>query len=313
MSRPLLQERQPRCPDSVGNLSLALYHTWQRDQIWVQVTVYIDESGTHDAEVMILAGLVGRLGQWVTFDQKWKRLLKSEELPYFHLKKFKHDQPPFREKSPPFGSWSATRKDRVLRKIDRIIHRNTLFGFTIALKATDYSEIYRPGEKPRKTRLDSKYGLCFRMCLSMVPALVQAALPGREIDLYFVLEHGHENFGDAQRVFDEFKDRGPPHIAKMLRTATPGRKAEFPGLQGADTPAHLAFGFESKSDVPVIALERPAAEMLARKSPLSDAPIYRTRFTAENLKEARQNAIDEVTRRLDWQKKRREGVRDGEG
>ncbi len=295
--------RRPAQPGSVGRLSLALTHTWQQDQIWVEVTTYIDESGTHGAEVMTIGGLVGRLGQWRQFDLKWNKLLRNEEIPYFHLRKFKHDQPPFRETKPPHRSWQPKRKDRVLRAVDRIIHRNTLFGFTIALSASDYAGIYLPGDKPRKTRLDSKYGLCFRMCLSIVPDLVQAALPGREIDLYFVLEDGHANFGDAQRVLNEFKDRGPPHIAKMLRTATPGRKAEFPGLQGADIPAHLSFGSELKGDVPVIDLERPAAEMLARKSPLSDAPIYRTRFTAENLKEARQNAIDEVTRRLEYRRK----------
>jgi hypothetical protein len=297
----------PAQPGSVGKLSLALYHRWQPDQFWVQVTAYIDESGTHNADVMTLGGLVGRLGQWTSFDAKWNKLLKKEGIPYFHLKSFKGDDKPFRDKKG--RSWSADRKDRVLKEVDRIIHRNTLFGFTIALKASDFSEIYLPGDKPRKARLDSKYGLCFRMCLSMVPDLVQAAFPNQDIDLYFVLENGAKNIGDAFRVFDEFKKRGPKHIAKILRTATPGEKVEFPGLQGADIPAHLSFVSESKDAPPVIDLQKPAAEMLAHKSRWSRTPIFRSRFTEENLREARSNAIEEVTRRLEyWHHKKRKNA-----
>jgi hypothetical protein len=53
----------------------------------VIVTVYIDESGTHESGYTILGGWVGRLGQWATFDPKWNSLLKRSDLTYFHSKK----------------------------------------------------------------------------------------------------------------------------------------------------------------------------------------------------------------------------------
>jgi hypothetical protein len=47
-----------------------------RKRLFVIVTVYIDESGTHDGSpVLIMAGWVGRFGQWASFDPKWERLL----------------------------------------------------------------------------------------------------------------------------------------------------------------------------------------------------------------------------------------------
>ena len=49
------------------------------------VTVYIDESGTHDSGYTILGGWVGRLGQWAGFDPKWDKLLKRSELTYFFI------------------------------------------------------------------------------------------------------------------------------------------------------------------------------------------------------------------------------------
>jgi hypothetical protein len=66
----------------------------------VIVTVFMDESGTHDSPVTILAGWVARLGQWAAFDPKWDRLLKRNGLSYFHSKKMRHSNGDFR-------GWSA--------------------------------------------------------------------------------------------------------------------------------------------------------------------------------------------------------------
>ena len=77
------------------------------------VTVYIDESGTHGSPVTILGGWVGRLGQWATFDSKWKKLLKGDKLTYFHSRKFRHTKGEFKD-------WNAERKNAFLDKAQRV-------------------------------------------------------------------------------------------------------------------------------------------------------------------------------------------------
>src|SRR5260221_10147590 len=67
----------------------AIYHRWDPAQIFVIVTAYGDESGTHDgpdgSPIMMLAGYVATLGQWNRFDVGWRRAIARAGLPgYFH-------------------------------------------------------------------------------------------------------------------------------------------------------------------------------------------------------------------------------------
>jgi hypothetical protein len=55
----------------------------------VKVTVYGDESGTHDgpggSSIMMLSGYVSTLDQWNRFDRAWKHALRFAGLPgYYH-------------------------------------------------------------------------------------------------------------------------------------------------------------------------------------------------------------------------------------
>jgi hypothetical protein len=55
-------------------LALGTYHRWEPEQLYVFVTAYGDESGTHgQSPVMMLAGYVSTLQEWNYFDPQWKR------------------------------------------------------------------------------------------------------------------------------------------------------------------------------------------------------------------------------------------------
>lgn len=284
----------PSEPGSVGSLALALMHAWNPERLFVLVTVYIDESGTHDSPLMTMAGLVGRLGQWATFDAKWKAMLAKDGIEFYHAKKMIHGQDQFR-------GWSQARKEASAKQVNKIIQRHSQFGFTLVLKDDEYRDHYQmPGVvRPRKLRLDSRYGLCFRMCLAIVPDLVRQTWSDHEIDLHFVLESGHKNYGDAERVFHEVKEDNQPNISNLLRTISSGSKREFPGLQGADVPAHVSFGFETSGDVPVVDLGGPhmAAEMMSKKSSLKKAPTFRYHIKPETLREVRRLQEDDLENR----------------
>src|SRR5271166_2664050 len=48
-------------------------------------TVYLDESGTHDASpILVMGAVAATANQWQIFDRQWEAVLEREQLPYIH-------------------------------------------------------------------------------------------------------------------------------------------------------------------------------------------------------------------------------------
>jgi hypothetical protein len=165
------------------------YSVWPPSRLFVIVTIYIDESGTHGSPVTILAGWVGRLGQWATFDPKWNRLLKRSDLSHFHSKTMRHSGGEFK-------GWTIAEKQAFLAKAAKL-GKTLEFGFTIILGENDYQEHYLAGHRPKEVQLDSRYGLCFRYCLGLIPSLAIRSFKKNDLEISFVLKSGHVNLGDC--------------------------------------------------------------------------------------------------------------------
>ena len=263
----------PLQPGAVGSLALALFHKWEPERLFVLVTVYIDESGTHGSGYTILGGWVGRLGQWSGFDPEWRRLLKQNGLPYFHSRKLRHSKPPFE-------GWRDDRKSAFMAKAARLATKNLAFGFTVSLSDSDYDEHYVAGYRPKRAPLDSRYGLCFRFMVGVVSNLIREAFPNRPLDVHFVLESGHRNYGDAERVFHLIKSSKEPKedwLVAMLRTLTSGDKKDFPGLQVADVLAYNAFAHFTRSPTTFSSLPREKPLSHAKKSSRGVPLLHLTR------------------------------------
>jgi hypothetical protein len=182
--------------------------------------------------------------------------------------------------------------------------RHTLFGFTIMLRKREYDEFYIAGHRPREVPLDSQYGICFRACLSTVPQMIKDALPDKgNIDIYFVLESGHKNYGDAERIFHIVKKRGPPEIAKMLHTVSAGDKRDYPGLQAADVNAHTGFNSEGLAD-PGYGKEVVYTVKEAKKVGKTKSPVFRMHVKPETLTKFKSFILDEIEEKTARRKKR---------
>lgn len=106
-----------------------------------------------------------------------------------------------------------------------------MFGFSMRVDNDDYRHYKAnlPSEFPR----DSQYGLCFRAMLrTTVDTAEKYARASDGIRVHFVLEEGHKNAGDADRIFSEAKKIDG--LGERLGTLTFGEKKRFPGLQAAD-------------------------------------------------------------------------------
>jgi hypothetical protein len=124
-------------------------------------------------------------------------------------------------------------------------------GVTMALDNETYETDYKGGETPKKLRLDTKYGLCFRQCLLFfILEGLKRVRKKRYPKLQFVLESGHKNAGDALRIFNEVKKELQDNDCDMLGDLIFADKDECDPLMMADFLAHTTFMMERKSEGP---------------------------------------------------------------
>jgi hypothetical protein len=86
--------------------------------------------------------------------------------------------------------------------------------------------------------LDTKYGFCFRGCLTHLLQHIKS--PDNTLNI--VMESGHRNSGDARRIFDQVKARGlKPGFENLLGTLAFTEKKDCRLLGIADFLAYTTF------------------------------------------------------------------------
>jgi Protein of unknown function (DUF3800) len=282
----------PRSPGAIGALALAVFHDWEPDRrLFVIISIFIDESGTHQGSpIMTLGGRVARLGQWVDFDRAWRRLLKREGLDYFHGTEF-------RGKKGQFKGWKDARCASFLSEAQKLVGKYTLFGFAVTMKHDDYKDVYRAGNKPNKLKVDSKYGLCFRLCLLHVPRVIRRSLKSKTLQVNFVLESGDPGSGDAKPVLDEAKKFAPTELSEVLGILSYGDKKTIPGLQAADLIAFSAFHAEQTGRIPLLDLHKNHTIDEGRKRVPYKSPVIKLELTPEVMTELISKGLIEIEER----------------
>src|SRR3990167_5522845 len=191
----------PRHPGSIGSLALALFHKWEPKRLFVILTAYLDESGTHDGSpVTIMAGMMANVRQWDRFEREFKYAQRKHKFKIFHTKKFKR-------RDGDFKGWTNERCLALIADLSKLTQTAFMESVVMRLDNETYENEYKVGERPNKLRLDSKYGLCFRECLYHFLREIIRRMPHGKIErLHIVLENGHRNAGDADRIFYEVKE-----------------------------------------------------------------------------------------------------------
>jgi hypothetical protein len=266
-----------------GSRALSLDWVWKSNGIFVIVDTYIDESGTHKSSPhLIMGGMVGRLGQWAYFDKLWGKMLRKEQVAYYHTKSMK-------DSDGPFVGWSMERKAKLITKCGDIQQRATMFCFSIKLCKDEYLEHYKNGQQPKKVQLDTMYGMCFRYCAILVADLLKKTLDKPDLTINFILEEGAKNFGQAKKIFGELKAEDA--FKNTFGAINPGEKIKFPGLQGADFVSHTTFLAEQDTpdltDFPAGANVEDARKIIGHRS-----PAFRCHIGPEVLADWKQRMLD---------------------
>ena len=190
-------------------------------------TCYLDESGTHaGSPLTIMGGVLASEAEWEQVDTSLQEIRVRYGFTNFHGTEFKG-------RSGEFKDWDAGKSLCLVIELVKLSCEVST-SMTIAhLLMSDYQEHYRTNAAGR---IETAYGMVFRMCLVSFLEDLDKTVPGKNkpvIDV--VIENGHRNAGDAERVFLELRDTVKAKFGvDRLGTFSRATKADSTRLMLAD-------------------------------------------------------------------------------
>lgn len=219
---------------------MALEYRGDPDAVLMIFTAYIDEADTHGpAPDMIMAGFLGSGRQWQLFLRRLREMQRKDGFNIFHATEFKHH-------AGEFAGWGDAKSLAFAHKLTGLVARDLEQGIALDLPYDADAE-YRDTPNPKGVAYDSHYGLCFRYCLSHL--INTLAATGKKHRLRVVLERGHKNAGNCERIFDEIKLTHRAKGIHMLGDFTLARKDEAAPLMAADFLAHSYMMLRDSGDL----------------------------------------------------------------
>jgi hypothetical protein len=208
----------------------------------MELIAYLDEAGTHGgSSLTVLAGWVADVDRWVSFDAASAGLLARNGLTHVHGTELMGGKGPFK-------GWPRDRRATLSGEIAEICLKHTLFGIVCLLDNAEYDRVYigdNAEMRKKRSALDSKYGVCFRTAISLIPRLVERASLVDGSSLKIILEDGHQNVGAAPEIFRAFNELADEPIRSLLKEVKVDQKRASYGLQAADMLAYPAWRGET--------------------------------------------------------------------
>jgi Protein of unknown function (DUF3800) len=278
--------------DFIGELCIALAHRWEPERLFVIFTAYFDEAASHGPSPRLVMGaLLGNAYEWRRLETHLRRLQAKYGFTIFHAKDFKAHKDEFRGWPP--GDYPALVSD-----LTDLIRTTLTEGVTMTLPRDRYLAEYRAPPVPSGMRLDSQYGLCFRACLAHLVDIILSR-GGKNHTLHVVIESGHTNVRDTDRIFNEIKLELEERGIRLLGTITVAQKTDpnAKPLMVADFLAHSHYLFDSASQ----AGKAPTYEDMTVGVPNKkyDAGLTFLKFEEGSLQAIKQRFAENRQRRMD--------------
>ncbi len=126
------------------------------------MTVYFDDSGTHDqSDIAVAACLISDVMRWKSYESEWKSVLDNAGIrdAGFHMAAFN-----FRKR--PFDGWIEEKRHHVIKALIDIINRHAFVGIVTAVVKKDYDALVTG---PLREKLGSQhYTFAVQSCLAFV-------------------------------------------------------------------------------------------------------------------------------------------------
>lgn len=223
--------------------------------IFVKISIYADESGTHDPEGIepgskypIIAGFAAHRQEWVRFCGRWQVVLNDYKAPYFHFRewsaasaaiRFKKEETPKLRKNPYFG-WTLKRLDSFLITLAEIAGEGDKIPIAGAIKIPAFHKIKAALEinNPDKIQMgNDPYKFCLGEFFHVYhkETFLQWGNFDCPVTCFFDQNDKPEWKAAVHEVFDAFK-KADPRLGEIV-FADKKKKPHFP-LQAADMLAY---------------------------------------------------------------------------
>lgn len=209
-----------------------------------------DASGTHSRSgKMLLAGHIGTVAEWQRLEDRWKKLKRKFDLNQIHATDAYYWMNS--------GRWSHEQWSELYNSCWKCFNR--LQGkVAIALDRSVYDEVFTSESAMRRqSKVDTCYGLCFRLALDTLVQLVINSYSIRPIKIKVIAEKepGVGVIVDLCRSYES--DVLRPELEKVsLEPMIKGKK--MPALQAADVLAWTWYKMINSTPMYSDALEHKA-------------------------------------------------------
>lgn len=187
---------------------------------------FIDDSGSGgDSPWYVLAGYVGTVEAWDSFDGSWLNILDGPpKLEYFKASEA--------ESLRPNGQWAAVTKEqrdaRIAAFID-VIGQHAKRAFYVRTRQQDYNDIIKPYVP---SEWDNAYFFLFISCIAAAISLEKYAGSGAPIDFVFDNADKKRIANPSLRLYDKFGDLS--HFSGRITNIHYEDDKIFRPLQAAD-------------------------------------------------------------------------------
>lgn len=214
---------------------------------FLNLTAYCDESyahreSAHVVKPFIIAGYIGRRKIWKAFEREWRRLLKAEKLPYFHMadcegaagKLFGHID---------LKTEAGRReRDRLQTVFIDAINRYQVYGVAVGVPQGDMAALhdelaqFRPPLPGQKQSMVTPYMFALEVCFNAMIARLKGVDESERLAFVFDQQQEYEGRAHALRAHLVENDLYPN--ANRLGPLTYDDKKLAVPLQAADILAY---------------------------------------------------------------------------
>jgi len=264
-------------------MARALHPTWCRERIVTVLKFLGDETGIDKkptTRISAIAGLVGNEKSWEKFDRNWRKVLKAEDIPYFHAVACERA-------ADEFYGLDVMKRGKIVDRLVTVIMESSLQPYSHGIviphfnaMSLDFRSHYTSGHP------DIPYYLCLAQTFMEVSHTADKLPPEEQV--LFLFEKQDEFEKDAGILFQEFKTNPdwPNHVRLADCHFVPIEDVpKYPGLQAADLLAYESFRqLDNKHFQPKLRPEwkaRTAIKVLAQK--LGEYGRYFDKKTLEAL------------------------------
>jgi len=188
---------------------------------------YFDFSGhPSDGEVISIGCWIGTANQWNSFEKKWWKRLRRENVDHFHMNKFENRYPPFQE-------WDNDRRLSFIQDLLAFINNADILGETHAIVLQDWKTLIEPKFNDPFERKRATYIFLMQTVIWKIAHRVTLK-PNETIACVF-----EEDRFVEEAIGQHFTNlKTDAFLSKCLGTKTFGEKVKFAPLQAADLLAY---------------------------------------------------------------------------